>query len=361
MRFLCLGPSRCRAQRGAMTFPCRSSGAAAPTTASHDLRAAHPGAESGDGGQGAGAALRQAPADRRRVTCGHGLLCASAMSSPRPRPPPQGAAHWLAIRRSAFIACAYSSARRRRSMAASALINRPAWRKPAGARRPERRRRAVPASVRPVQRLVTVVNVFASWCVPCAVAPLFLMGRRGQARRIVGINYRDFRRKTRRFRSLRQSLCGRRRGLLRPAGIEWGVHGVPETFVIGRDETSRSKAHVGPLTTENIDTVLRAEIEKRPRKGAREARYRGASSRQTVEISQWKQAAGMFGRRSLRTRRQMIPELGHYALIPRSAWRWCNPSCRWSAPGPAIRDDGCRLSRPPLRPVPAGRAVVRAR
>ena len=45
------------------------------------------------------------------------------------------------------------------------------------------------------------------------------------------------------------------------AAIEWGVYGVPETFVIGRDGRIAYKL-VGPITPENLDTVIKPEIEK---------------------------------------------------------------------------------------------------
>ena len=45
------------------------------------------------------------------------------------------------------------------------------------------------------------------------------------------------------------------------ASIEWGVYGVPETFVVGRDGTIAYKL-VGPITPDNVDSVLKPEIEK---------------------------------------------------------------------------------------------------
>ena len=45
------------------------------------------------------------------------------------------------------------------------------------------------------------------------------------------------------------------------AAIEWGVYGVPETFVVGRDGRIAYKL-VGPITPDNLDTVLKPEIEK---------------------------------------------------------------------------------------------------
>lgn len=45
------------------------------------------------------------------------------------------------------------------------------------------------------------------------------------------------------------------------AAIDWGVYGVPETFLVGPDGTILYK-HVGPFTAEIVETRLRPEIEK---------------------------------------------------------------------------------------------------
>jgi cytochrome c biogenesis protein CcmG/thiol:disulfide interchange protein DsbE len=45
------------------------------------------------------------------------------------------------------------------------------------------------------------------------------------------------------------------------ASIEWGVYGVPETFIVGRQGNIASKM-VGPVTVDDINSVLRAEIDK---------------------------------------------------------------------------------------------------
>ena len=50
------------------------------------------------------------------------------------------------------------------------------------------------------------------------------------------------------------------------AAIEWGVYGVPETFIVGKDGVIAYKL-VGPLTSDNIDSVMRVEIEKALKKG----------------------------------------------------------------------------------------------
>jgi cytochrome c biogenesis protein CcmG, thiol:disulfide interchange protein DsbE len=110
---------------------------------------------------------------------------------------------------------------------------------------------------------VTVVNVWASWCVPCHdEAPLLMQLASDSRVRIVGINYKDEPENARRF-------LGRYGNPFAAAGadrsgraaIEWGVYGVPETFVVGRDARIAYKL-VGPITPDNLNAVLRPEIEK---------------------------------------------------------------------------------------------------
>ena len=115
---------------------------------------------------------------------------------------------------------------------------------------------------------VSVVNVWASWCVPCHDEAALLVAL-GQDKRLqlVGINYKDAADNARRF----LGRYGNPFGIVGVDGngrasIEWGVYGVPETFVVGREGTILYKM-VGPVTPENIDSVLRSEIEKALRAG----------------------------------------------------------------------------------------------
>lgn len=110
---------------------------------------------------------------------------------------------------------------------------------------------------------VSVVNVWASWCVPCHDEAPLLLALSGDKRfQIVGINYKDATDNARRF-------LGRHGNPFSAVGvdangrasIEWGVYGVPETFVVGRDGRIAYKL-IGPITPANYETVLKAEIEK---------------------------------------------------------------------------------------------------
>ena len=110
---------------------------------------------------------------------------------------------------------------------------------------------------------VTLVNVWASWCVPCADEVQYLDRLAKDKRfRLVGINYKDAPDNARRFlnRYGNPFIASGTDESGRTA-IDWGVYGVPENFVIGKDGRIAYKL-VGPVTAENIDTVLRPEIEK---------------------------------------------------------------------------------------------------
>ena len=116
---------------------------------------------------------------------------------------------------------------------------------------------------------VSVVNVWASWCVPCHdEAPLLTELGRDSRLQIVGINYKDSPDNARRF----LGRYGNPYGIVGVdangrASIEWGVYGVPETFIVGRNGTIVYKL-VGPVTADNINSVLKVEIDKALKAGS---------------------------------------------------------------------------------------------
>jgi cytochrome c biogenesis protein CcmG/thiol:disulfide interchange protein DsbE len=113
------------------------------------------------------------------------------------------------------------------------------------------------------QGAVTILNVWASWCAECHEEAPLLMQLAGDKRlQLVSINNKDQPDNARRFlgrygnpfTAVGADANGR-------AAIEWGVYGVPETFVIGRDGRIAYKL-IGQITAENFEKVLRPEIEK---------------------------------------------------------------------------------------------------
>jgi cytochrome c biogenesis protein CcmG/thiol:disulfide interchange protein DsbE len=116
---------------------------------------------------------------------------------------------------------------------------------------------------------VSVVNVWASWCVPCRdEAPLLTELGKDTRLQVIGINYKDAPDNARRF----LGKYGNPYGMVGVDGngraaIEWGVYGVPETFIVGREGKIVYKL-VGPVTPDNLDSVVRAEIDKAMKAGS---------------------------------------------------------------------------------------------
>jgi cytochrome c biogenesis protein CcmG/thiol:disulfide interchange protein DsbE len=110
---------------------------------------------------------------------------------------------------------------------------------------------------------VTVLNVWASWCVPCRdEAPSLITLAQDPRIRVVGINYKDAPENARRFLGrFGNPFAANGIDANGRAAIEWGVYGVPETFVVGRDGRIAYKL-IGPITPDNLERALRPAIEK---------------------------------------------------------------------------------------------------
>ena len=104
---------------------------------------------------------------------------------------------------------------------------------------------------------VTVVNVFASWCIPCRDEhPLLTALKAETGVRLLGINQKDAPENARAFLAalgnpydaIGADASGR-------TSIDWGVYGVPETFLVDANGVIRYK-HIGPLSADAIEKEL---------------------------------------------------------------------------------------------------------
>ena len=118
------------------------------------------------------------------------------------------------------------------------------------------------------QGKVTLVNVFASWCVPCHQEHELIMrlsadpALAGMGVRLYGIAYKDDPQNIKRFLAEGGDPFARigadRKGRI---AIDWGVYGVPETFIVKGDGTIVYR-FVGPVSEDDYQNMILPEIEK---------------------------------------------------------------------------------------------------
>jgi cytochrome c biogenesis protein CcmG, thiol:disulfide interchange protein DsbE len=108
-----------------------------------------------------------------------------------------------------------------------------------------------------------IVNFWASWCAPCVGEhPLLIILKEKTGIPLIGVNYKDQAAGARRF-------LGRYGNPFNAVGvdpngraaIEWGVYGMPETFIIDAQGRIAYK-HIGAITPEALENVLIPAIEK---------------------------------------------------------------------------------------------------
>lgn len=109
---------------------------------------------------------------------------------------------------------------------------------------------------------VSLLNVWATWCVACRQEHRFLMQLARQGVAIYGLNYKDERHAAlhwlEQFGDPYKAVAFDAQGRV---GIDWGVYGTPETFVIDRHGVVRYK-HTGPLTAEVYDRAIRPLLDQ---------------------------------------------------------------------------------------------------
>jgi cytochrome c biogenesis protein CcmG/thiol:disulfide interchange protein DsbE len=109
---------------------------------------------------------------------------------------------------------------------------------------------------------VTLVNFFASWCAPCQLEhPVLTELAAKELVPVYGINYKDKPEDARRwldrlgdpYHRAGADLDGR-------VGIEWGVYGLPETFIVDREGRIAYK-HTGPIFPQDVEECILPLIE----------------------------------------------------------------------------------------------------
>ena len=109
---------------------------------------------------------------------------------------------------------------------------------------------------------VKLVNFWASWCAPCRAEHPNLEKLQAEGVTIYGVNYKD----------KPDAALGFLRDLGNPyaaigtdesgrMGIDWGIYGVPETFIIDGDGKVVDR-FPGPITERSLDEVIRAGLKK---------------------------------------------------------------------------------------------------
>lgn len=110
---------------------------------------------------------------------------------------------------------------------------------------------------------VVVLNVFASWCVPClAEHPLVTELARSSTAKVVALNYKDKAEDASRWLARHGNpyalVLADRDGAV---GIDYGVYGVPETFIIDKAGVIRHK-HIGPITPQALREQILPLVKK---------------------------------------------------------------------------------------------------
>jgi cytochrome c biogenesis protein CcmG/thiol:disulfide interchange protein DsbE len=108
---------------------------------------------------------------------------------------------------------------------------------------------------------VKLVNFWASWCEPCRAEHPILEALQKEGVVIYGVNYKDTPEAAAKFLAEMGNPYTKIGADSGPMALDWGVYGVPETYVIdGKGVVVLRVA--GPITAGNLDTMLRPALKK---------------------------------------------------------------------------------------------------
>jgi len=107
------------------------------------------------------------------------------------------------------------------------------------------------------QGKVSLLNVWATWCYACRQEHPVLLGLAGRkVAPIYGLNYKDIAAEAKQYlKNYGNPYVANAFDENGRVGIEWGVYGAPETFLIDKNGIIRYK-HIGPLTYDNVEKII---------------------------------------------------------------------------------------------------------
>ncbi len=114
-----------------------------------------------------------------------------------------------------------------------------------------------------LQGQVTLINVWASWCAACRIEhPLLVNAAKTEQLAIYGLNYKDQRGDALNWlQQLGDPYIESAFDQTGATGIDYGVYGVPETFILDKQGFIRYK-HIGPIEPDQLDNIILPLVRK---------------------------------------------------------------------------------------------------